>query len=69
MMWVLRVMAIIASFGVTAFCVFGFLASFEPVDSGSWIMFRLVYGIVGVASGCFGGIQAIALLKRLPWGG
>jgi len=35
--------------GVLFFCVFGFMATYEPLDRSVQITWRLVYGIVGVA--------------------
>jgi len=43
--------------GVSAFCVFGFLASFEP---GNGALFKIGYGALG--SGCL--VGAIHLLVR-----
>lgn len=40
---------------VAAFCLFGFLATFEPTDNESEIMiFRIAYALMGVA--CLAGI-------------
>ena len=45
--------------GVFAFCIFGFLATFEPLDPITQITWRAIYGITGLGS-----IAAIlALLK------
>lgn len=36
---------------VTAFCVFGFLATFEPTDKTTqFLAFRIGYAVVGVGS-------------------
>lgn len=43
---------------IAAFCVFGFLATFEPGVKNA-VMFRLVYGVVGL--GCLASIFAMAL--------
>ena len=41
--------------GVAAFCVFGFLATFEPTNNpGQFMAFRIGYSVVGV--GCLVGI-------------
>jgi hypothetical protein len=43
---------------VAAFCLFGFLASFEPTDrSGQFLPFRVGYALVGVS--CIGGMAAL----------
>ncbi len=40
---------------VAAFCVFGFLATFEPSDNATqFIAFRIGYSVIGV--GCFVGV-------------
>ncbi|MEZ7968674.1 MAG: hypothetical protein QMC23_03265 [Rubritalea sp.] len=43
------IIASIVALGFAAFCAFGFLASFEPMDSPSW-PWQLTYGILEVAS-------------------
>jgi hypothetical protein len=42
---------------VLAFCLFGFLATFEPLEDGRALTWRLVYGGVGALS-----VLGIALL-------
>ena len=45
---------------VAAFCVFGFLATFEPTDKTTQFMAsRIVYGLVGV--GCLVGVFVLIL--------
>lgn len=44
---VLRLLATVASLGVAAFCVFGFLASFEPGVSAAW---KVGYAVVFVVA-------------------
>jgi hypothetical protein len=40
---------------VAAFCVFGFLATFEPTNNpGQFMAFRVGYSVVGV--GCLAGV-------------
>lgn len=46
---VARFVASILALGCAAFCVFGFLASFEPSDVPNW-PWQVAYGIVGVSS-------------------
>lgn len=41
---------ILVLLGVVAFCAFGFLATFEPIEQGQQLMWRAAYGVVGVAS-------------------
>jgi hypothetical protein len=33
--------------GVFLFCVYGFLATFEPLDASTQITFRIIYGFIG----------------------
>lgn len=45
---------------VAAFCLFGFLATFEPTDRpGQFLAFRIGYAVVGV--GCLGGTVALVV--------
>jgi len=48
--------------GVAAFCTFGFLASFEPIDAGEAIKWRIGYALGFLASVT----GAIRLLRRTP---
>jgi hypothetical protein len=34
---------------VLAFCVFGFVATYEPMDAAKQWTWRIVYGIIGLA--------------------
>ncbi|MEM7261378.1 MAG: hypothetical protein AAF488_05260 [Planctomycetota bacterium] len=45
--------------GVTAFCGFGFLATFEPLDRSMQIAWRVAYG-----SGFLGALVGMAALAR-----
>ena len=61
--------AIIASLfllAIAAFCVFGFMATFEPTDrTTEFLAFRIGYAVVGV--GCLLGVGALlvkAMSKR-----
>jgi hypothetical protein len=42
-----RIVGSVFLLAVSAFCVFGFLATFRPAD---FVIIRLVYGVVGIAS-------------------
>lgn len=44
-----RIVVVIVLLAVAAFCVFGFAATFEPMDSGRPLAWRIGYGVVGVA--------------------
>lgn len=59
----MKVVVALALMPVAAFCLFGFLASFENTPGA--IYFRLGYGVVGIA--CVAAISSlvtIAVLKR-----
>ena len=57
---ILTVVASLLLLAVAAFCLFGFLATFEPTDSpGRFLAFRIGYGVVGV--GCLAGIVALVV--------
>jgi hypothetical protein len=43
---------------IVAFCVFGFMATFEPTDRPEvFIAFRIGYGVVGIA--CLAGVVGL----------
>lgn len=56
---VVRLISGIVLFGISAFCVFGFLESFEP---GNGVLWRIGYGTFGCGS--VSGAMALA-----AWGG
>ena len=56
---VIRIIGVLALLALLAFCVFGFMATFEPLDASTQLTWRVVYGLAGLA--CLGGI---ALLSR-----
>lgn len=45
-----RLISAIVLLGVTGFCVFGFLATFEPLPAATQWTWRAIYGIVGTAA-------------------
>ena len=52
---------------VAVFCLFGFLATFEPTDRpGQFLAFRIGYTIVGI--GCLVGMIAVILsgIRKRP---
>jgi len=57
---------IIASIGslillaIAAFCIFGFLATYEPDETLEYMAFRIGYAVIGL--GCLAGI--VALITR-----
>ncbi|MCH2141969.1 MAG: hypothetical protein MK077_03090 [Phycisphaerales bacterium] len=61
-MLVFRLIMVVGSLLIGGFCLFGFLATFEPLD-GSVMALRIVYVIVGVASVIFSAVQLITLCK------
>ena len=57
---ILTVVASLLLLAVAAFCLFGFLATFEPTDRPeTFWAFRIGYGVVGV--GCLGGIVVLGV--------
>ena len=42
---------------IAAFCVFGFMATFEPDESVEFMVFRIGYTVIGL--GCLAGIIAL----------
>lgn len=54
MIRVLRTLAVLAMLPILAFCVFGFIATFEPLSPSTQILWRVIYGLTGLA--CVGGI-------------
>ena len=58
----LTVAATILLLAVAAFCLFGFLATFEPTDTpATFLAFRVGYSVVGIA--CF--VGTIALIVKV----
>lgn len=45
-----RIILILALLPVLAFCIFGFLATFEPLPENTQWIWRSIYGIIGVGS-------------------
>jgi len=54
-----RVIRAICLLTILLFCVFGFLATFEPLEGGKHLLWRIGYGLGGVAC-----IVAIAFVFR-----
>ena len=44
----MRIVAAILLLAVVGFCVFGFMATFEPLDRSTQLFWRTAYGVVGV---------------------
>ena len=44
----IRMVAMLLLLALLLFCVFGFLATFEPMDHFVQITWRIVYGVAGV---------------------
>ena len=47
--------------GASAFCAFGFLATFEPLDRATQLQWRMIYGVLGGGS--------LVGMMRMVWGG
>ena len=57
------IIAAIMLLGIAAFCVYGFMATFEPIDNATTVwVFRIGYSVVGIA--CVAG-ALLAILKAL----
>ncbi len=54
-----RVLIVLVLLAVAAFCAFGFLTTFEPLDRTTQIIWRIVYGV--------GGLLCLAQALRLMW--
>lgn len=62
---IIRSIAVITLMAVAGLCVFGFMATFEPLAASTQLTWRIVYGLVGPAS--LAGAICIALpRKRRP---
>jgi hypothetical protein len=57
-----RIAVAIFLLAIAAFCGFGFLATFEPLDRGTQLFWRIVYGLVGLA--CLAQILWLARAKK-----
>lgn len=54
----LAIVSVIALLPITGFCLFGFMATFEPTDRPEFFMaFRIGHGVVGF--GCLGGVVGL----------
>jgi hypothetical protein len=56
-----RVLAILVLLGITAFCVFGFLATWEYPEASDRLPWQAGYGLIGVL--CLGGVAG--MVRRL----
>jgi hypothetical protein len=52
-----RILAALALLPFLAFCVFGFIATFEPLDPSIQLFWRVIYGLAALA--CVGGIVGL----------
>lgn len=42
-----RIITVMVLIAASAFCVFGFMATFEPIDRNGQMTWRMIYGLVG----------------------
>jgi len=63
MILIARIIAVIALVAVAGFCAFGFMATFEPLAASTQLTWRVIYGLVGLAS-LAGGLCVGLLRKR-----
>ena len=47
---VIRMVAMLLLVAFLLFCVFGFMATFEPMDRSVQITWRIVYGVAGASA-------------------
>ena len=62
MPFIARAVVALVLLAVAAFCVFGFLATFEPIDPEAQLIWRAVYG--GVGLGCVAGAVWLILAHK-----
>lgn len=55
----MRVVAVVIALAVLCFCIFGFMATFEPLPEKTQLVGRIVYGVLGAA--CV--VMAVAALR------
>jgi hypothetical protein len=59
---VIRIIGVLALLVLLAACVFGFLATFEPLDADLQLIWRVAYGLTGLA--CLAGIAFLARPRK-----
>jgi len=59
---IVRIIIALALIPVLGFCIFGFLATFEPLDAATQLRWRLAYGVAGML--CLAGLVLLALPRR-----
>ena len=59
-----RIAGVILLLAIAAFCGFGFLATFEPLEGTAPIVLRIIYGVVILA--CLAQIVRLAWPKKKP---
>ena len=52
-----RIMRVLVLLALLSFCVFGFMATFEPLDTSTQLTWCAVYGLVGLA--CLAGLVVL----------
>ena len=57
MSFVFRVVRRVRAAGILLFCLFGFMATFEPMAHSTQLAFRWIYGVAGSAA--LGGLFAV----------
>ena len=59
----MRVLLPLPLLGVLVFCLYGFTTTFEPMDSGTQLTWRLIYGGVGLLCVLVLGISLTASVR------
>ncbi len=57
-----RIAIVLFLLAVAGFCGFGVLTTFEPLDRGTQILWRIVYGVLGLA--CLAQVVWLARSKK-----
>jgi hypothetical protein len=62
MLYLARILVVVLLLAVIAFCIFGFLATFEPMEPESQLTWRIIY--VALVGNCAAAIVWLFLLRR-----
>lgn len=54
----MKIVLVLLCFGLVVGCGYGLIATFEPMDSGEQLMWRVIYGI-GTVLGLGGAVWAL----------
>ena len=57
-----RVMITLLCFGILLFCIYGFLATFEPLPESIQLTWRIIYSVIGTL--CVAGVVGVNYLWK-----